>query len=176
MSSCHLSLTVTILHLFIYYKKYSCDLPLHLRVFSCWYLSKMPRVLINSSSTDRRCLITAPRATIHISLTNVCHGMGWSPLNSRIVFFRPGRSSASDLYRPSVNWILKCKWLSLVVWPGGGDSEVVDRDGGSFQAVIALQCWRTLLFFYTTLVRMRLGSQQATIFLVTPQQHLNVYR
>lgn len=59
--------------------------------------------------------------------------------------------------------------VSRVVWAwwwlwGGGD-----RDG-----VIALQCWLTLLF-YTTLVRMRLGSQQATIFLVTQLHNIWMY-
>lgn len=99
-----------------------------------WYLSEMPRLnkfLCQSSGrTSRRWLINNyGRGTIHISLNKRVIQGGWvedEPESRARETYPADKSSlirVRDLYRPSVNWILKCRWWGL----GDCGADVVPR-------------------------------------------------
>lgn len=136
------------------------------------------RVLINSFANRRgerrRWLINNyGRGTIHISLNKRVIQGGWvedEPESRARETYPADKSSlirVRDLYRPSVNWILKCRWWGL------GDCGAVCRAKRPHIVTTTLQYSKALLYtrrFCSHATRVgshQVCSMSATIFLVT---------
>lgn len=125
------------------------DLPLSFLLFGDIY--PKCRVLINSFANRRgerrRWLINNyGRGTIHISLNKRVIQGGWvedEPESRARETYPADKSSlirVRDLYRPSVNWILKCRWWGL------GDCGAVCRAKRPHIVTTTLQYSKALLY------------------------------